>query len=121
MIGALTTLLGYQLAGEIVVHLLALPVPGPVVGMVLLFLSLWARGSAPEPLRDTASGMLQHFSLLFVPAGVGVMVHLQRVSGEVWPILVAVLASTALAIAVSALAMQWLIRMRHAAHGDAER
>ncbi len=110
MLGALTTLLVYQLIGEVLVQALALPVPGPVIGMLLLFVSLWVKGSIAGPLRDTANGILQHLSLLFVPAGVGVMVHFSRVSGEWLPILVAVLASTALAIAVSALTMQALMR-----------
>ncbi len=117
MLGALTTLLIYQLIGEVLVQMLAMPVPGPVIGMLLLFLSLWGRGGLPEPLRDTANGILQHLSLLFVPAGVGVMVHYSRVSGEWLPILVALLASTALAIAVSALAMQALMRGRNDAGG----
>ena len=112
VLGALTILLVYQLIGEVVVQLARLPVPGPVVGMLLLFVSLWVRGRIGEPLRDTANGILQHLSLLFVPAGVGVMVHFARVSGEWLPIIVAVLASTALAIAVSALVMQALVRGR---------
>ncbi len=110
MLGALTTLLIYQLIGEVLVQMLALPIPGPVIGMMLLFLSLWVKGGIPAALHDTANGILQHLSLLFVPAGVGVMVHFARVSGEWLPILVAVLASTALAIAVSALTMQALMR-----------
>ena len=117
MLGALTILLVYQLVGEVVVQLARLPVPGPVVGMLLLFVSLWVRGRIAEPLRDTANGILQHLSLLFVPAGVGVMVHFARVSGEWLPIVVAVLGSTALAIAVSALVMQALMRRRSGSGG----
>lgn len=113
MLGALTTLLIYQLIGEVLVQTLMLPVPGPVIGMLLLFLSLWLKGSIPEPLRDTANGILQHLSLLFVPAGVGVMVHFARVSGEWLAILVALLVSTALAIAATALSMQVLMRGRN--------
>lgn len=112
MLAAITTLLVYQLVGEVLVHFFALPVPGPVVGLLLLFLSLWAKGSIPEGLHTTANTILQHLSLLFVPAGVGVMVHVARVSGEIVPILVAVLGSTALAIAAAALTMQVLVR-RH--------
>ena len=110
MLGALTVLLVFQLIGEVIVQLTGLPIPGPVIGLLLLFLSLCARGSLAVPLRDTANGILQHLSLLFVPAGVGVMVHFARVSGEWLPILTAVLASTALAIAVSALVMRALMR-----------
>ena len=110
MLGALTILLVYQLIGEVIVQFTRLPVPGPVIGLLLLFLTLWLRGSLAAPLRDTANGILQHLSLLFVPAGVGVMVHFARVSGEWLPIIVAVLVSTALAIAVSALVMRALMR-----------
>ena len=110
MLGALTVLLVYQLIGEIIVQFLRLPIPGPVVGLLLLFLTLCLRGKLAEPLRDTANGILQHLSLLFVPAGVGVMVHFARVSGEWLPILLAVLISTALAIGVSALVMRALMR-----------
>jgi len=119
MLGALATLLVYQLIGEVLVLALALPLPGPVVGMLLLFVSLWAKGAIPEKLRDTANGLLQHLSLLFVPAGVGVMVHFARVSGEWLPLVVAVLASTALAIAAAALTMRLLMRQGASREGEA--
>jgi len=112
MLEAVTMLLVYQLVGEVLVHFFALPIPGPVIGMLLLFLSLYLKGSIPDALHETASTILQHLSLLFVPAGVGVMVHFSRVAGEIVPILLAVLGSTALAIAAAALTMQALIRVR---------
>ena len=112
MLGALTVLLVFQLLGEVLVHFAGLPIPGPVIGLLLLFLSLCVRGSLAAPLRDTANGLLQHLSLLFVPAGVGVMVHFSRVAHEWLPILVAIIVSTALAIGVSALVMQALMRGR---------
>lgn len=112
MLGPLTVLLVFQLIGEVTVQLAGLPIPGPVIGLLLLFLALCVRGSLAVPLRDTANGILQHLSLLFVPAGVGVMVHFARISGEWLPILAAVLVSTALAIAVSALVMRALMRGR---------
>ena len=72
MLGALTTLLVFQLAGEAVVLALGLPVPGPVIGMALRFAALAIRGALSDALRDTAQGLLAHLSVLFVPAGVGV-------------------------------------------------
>ncbi|MGV3629100.1 MAG: CidA/LrgA family protein [Betaproteobacteria bacterium] len=117
MLGALTVLLVFQLIGEVLVQFAGLPIPGPVIGLLLLFLSLCVRGSLAVPLRDTANGILQHLSLLFVPAGVGVMVHFSRVSGEWLPILAATIISTALAIGVSALVMQALMRGRSGGSG----
>jgi holin-like protein len=109
MINAITILLIYQLVGESLVLALGLPVPGPVVGMLLLFLSLLLRGGASPDLRDTAQGILQHLSLLFVPAGVGVMVHGGRVAAEWLPIVTALVLSTVATILVTALTMRFVL------------
>ena len=109
MLGALTLLLVYQLVGEVAVQLLHLPVPGPVLGMLLLFLTLILRGEASPTLHDTANGLLQHLSLLFVPAGVGVMVHGALISAEWLPIVVALIGSTALTMVVTALVLRALV------------
>jgi holin-like protein len=111
MLGALTILLVFQLAGEAISHGLDLSVPGPVIGLALLFVALIARGGATNDLRSTANGLLQHLSLLFVPAGVGVMVHLARLKQEWLPISIALIASTVLTIACTALAMRALMRL----------
>lgn len=108
MLGAFTLLLVYQLIGELLVYLTGLPVPGPVVGMLLLFVSLVARGAAPQWLRDTCQGLLAHLSLLFVPAGVGVLLHFQRLGAEWLPIAVALVSSTVITIGVTALVMRAL-------------
>ena len=114
MLGAVTLLLVFQLAGEALVLYFGIPVPGPVVGMLLLFASLVVKRGVPAAMRDTASGMLRHLSLLFVPAGTGILLHFSRIAGE-WPaILVALVGSTALCIGVTALTMQVLMRRRGA-------
>lgn len=113
MIGALTTFLLFQLAGEAIVLLLGLPLPGPVIGMALLFSGLVLRGEAPEPLRRTAGNLLQHLSLLFVPAGVGVMLHLGRLGDEWLAIAAALVLSTAITIAATALVLRALLRRRN--------
>lgn len=116
MLAAITLLLVYQLVGEIVVVALGLPVPGPVLGMALLFVTLVARGKVTEDLRDTASSLLRHLSLLFVPAGVGVMAHLGRLQHEWLPIAVSLVVSTLVTIAVTAFVMRALLARR--ARGD---
>ena len=110
MIGALTLLLVFQLVGEVLALVFALPVPGPVIGLALLFAAMVVKGQAPEHLRSTANGLLQHLSLLFVPAGVGVMAHLGRLREEWLPITVALVASAVLTVAATALTMRWLMR-----------
>ena len=108
MLAAITVLLVYQLVGEVIVQAAGLPVPGPVVGMLLLFLSLALRNGVPQRLQDTAQTLLSHLSLLFVPAGVGVMLHFHRLEAEWLPISVALVASTVITIGVTALVMRAL-------------
>lgn len=108
MLKALTLLLLFQLAGEAIALYFALPVPGPVIGMGLLFAGLALRGGPSAELRGTAQNLLQHLSLLFVPAGVGVMLHIQRIADEWLPIVVALVASTVASILVTALVLRAL-------------
>ncbi|MBU4520336.1 MAG: CidA/LrgA family protein [Gammaproteobacteria bacterium] len=110
MIPALATLLVFQLIGEALVRALAAPVPGPVVGMALLLLALVLRPSLLGAIQPTAQTLLQHLSLLFVPAGVGVMLHLQRLGDEALAIGVALVLSTLVGLGSAALTMAWLMK-----------
>jgi putative effector of murein hydrolase LrgA (UPF0299 family) len=105
MLSGLTTLLACQLAGELIVGLLGLPLPGPICGMALLFGGLLIRGSVPPPVAAVADGLMANLSLLFVPAGVGVMLHAALIGRDWLPISLALVVSTALSIAVTALVM----------------
>ena len=112
MLAGLTWLLVFQCLGEALARGLSLPVPGPVVGMLLLFVALRLRRRPVESLALAADGLLKHLSLLFVPAGVGVMLHFARVADEWLAIAVAIVGSTVLAIAATAITMSALIRRR---------
>jgi holin-like protein len=109
-LNGITLLLIYQLIGEVSARLLKLPIPGPVLGMLLLFISLLVRDSLAETIETATSALLSHLSLLFVPAGVGVMVHWGRIDHDWLPITVALVLSTLLSLALTALFMQVLIR-----------
>lgn len=108
MINTFATLLVFQAIGEAIAHGLSLAIPGPVIGMVLLFGYLMIKKDAVDKLAPTAQGLLRHLSLLFVPAGVGIMVHGQRIAAEWLPIVVALMVSTVAAILVTALVIRWL-------------
>jgi putative effector of murein hydrolase LrgA (UPF0299 family) len=91
MIASLSLILLCQLAGEVIVRGLGLPVPGPVLGLVFLLLLLLARDRfavlARGPLQgdgveNASRGLLAHLSLMFVPAGVGVVQKLDLVAAH---------------------------------------
>lgn len=110
MIASLSVLLICQLTGEVIVRALRVPVPGPVVGLALLFVVLVLRDRftllARGPLRDgavegTAKGMLAHLSLLFVPAGVGVVQQLDLVAQRGLAIFIILAASVLVTLLVT--------------------
>jgi holin-like protein len=89
MLSALTQLLIFQLVGEVTARGFNLPIPGPVLGMLFLFIALMIKGGPGKELQGTSQTLLQHLSLLFVPAGTGIMVHLNRVASEWLPLMLA--------------------------------
>ena len=110
MIPALLALLLCQLAGETAARALHLPLPGPVLGLVLMLALFALFPRLLAVVRPVAQGILAHLSLLFVPAGVGVVGHLGLLGESGLPILAALLVSTTLAIAVGALAFAAVAR-----------
>jgi holin-like protein len=111
MIHALIAILFCQLAGEAAARSLGLPVPGPVLGMVLMLAGLAASARLRDLIRPVAQGLLAHLSLLFVPAGVGVIGHLDRLGGQGAGLILALIASTVLAIAAGALTFAAVARL----------
>ena len=108
MIGlrGLAWLLALQSVGELLARWLALPVPGPVIGMLLLLLALRAP-AVREPVAVCANFLLSHLSLLFVPVGVGVMTHLGLVGQYGVRMLIVIVLSTWIGLGVTALALHW--------------
>jgi putative effector of murein hydrolase LrgA (UPF0299 family) len=108
MLAYLTLIFCCQLAGELAVTALGLPVPGPVVGMALLFVGLLIRGAIPKDLATVGDALISNLSLLFVPAGVGVMLHAGLLGRDWAPISAALVISAVLTIVVTARLMVWL-------------
>lgn len=105
----LACLLVLQAAGELVSRALALPVPGPVVGLLLLLVAL-RLPALREPVAAAAQALLAHLSLLFVPVGVGVVAHLGLVGAHGPRLLVVIVLSTWIGMVVTALlARAWLV------------
>jgi holin-like protein len=106
MVQGVLTLLALQLFGEVLARAFRLPVPGPVIGLLLLVMVLSWRGHAPDWLAGAADGLLRHLSLLFVPAAAGVVLHLDRLRGEAFALGTALVLSTLFGL----LAAAWTTR-----------
>lgn len=109
MLEAIAVLLVCQLIGELVVVGLGIPLPGPVIGMAILFFGLMIYGKVPESLGNISKGILDQLSLLFVPAGVGVMTHLTLLGEEWIPITTSLVISTLVTLGLTGVMMQKLV------------
>ena len=79
-------LLAFLYAGNSISALLHLPVPGSMLGMVMLAAALRFRLVRPEWVRPAADVLVRHMSLLFIPAGVGVMAYAGLIRREWLPL-----------------------------------
>jgi putative effector of murein hydrolase LrgA (UPF0299 family) len=121
MIAAFAGIFGCQLLGEFIVRAFALPLPGPVLGMFLLFVALVLRGgtggkgaggkdagAVPKQIGAAADGLLGHLSLLFVPASVGLMRYFDLLAANALTLILALSISTVLAMAATAFTFRLL-------------
>jgi holin-like protein len=134
MIPALTLLLGCQLAGEAFARLFAVSVPGPVMGLALLFIGLQLRDRwrtrkqtvidiaalDATPLGLVAGVILANLSLLFVPAGVGIVRHAGTLLAHGTGLILALVVSTALSLAVTAIVFRVVARAVNSQAVDVE-
>jgi holin-like protein len=118
LVGGLAVLMLFQLVGEIIVTVVGLPIPGPVVGMALLFGALLITGGPTQGLDRAAQGLIDHLSLMFIPAGSGIVAYIALLRQELLPIGVALLGSTLVTIAVSAVVMHILVRWTSRSKGS---
>lgn len=111
MLAGIIALLACQLVGELAVRLTGAPVPGPVIGMLLYLVVLQLRKpSRDHPLVQGPDLLLRHLHLLFVPAGVGIVVYLAEIQDFALPIAVGLLGSWLIGIVVTGLVVKVLLR-----------
>mgnify|MGYP002622808671 FL=1 len=111
LVPALSVILLCQLAGETATRLLGLAVPGPVLGMALLLALLATQPRLREIVAPVAEGILRHLSLFFVPAGVGIVTHLDQLGTQALALATAILISTVLSLLAGAGAFLLVARL----------
>ncbi|MCY7294580.1 CidA/LrgA family protein [Alteromonas sp. a30] len=119
----------FQLIGEVVQKLLQLTFPGPVIGLILLVIFLLVTDNTPlklisKPFENevvrTAEGILSYLSLLFVPIGVGVVIHISLIEDQLLQVLVLLFVGTLATIGVTAWVMQLIQKRKQGAAHDNE-
>jgi len=100
---AIFLLIVLQLLGETIVQLSGLPVPGAIIGLILLYAMLMWRGEISDEMSRTSGFLLQNLGVLFVPAGVGVIAYLPLLATQWWIIALVLFISVCATIAITGL------------------
>ena len=110
MLYAFLALLVLQWVGEVLVQSLGLPLPGALVGALLLLMGLLLLGRLPKALEQTSGALLQNLMLLFIPIVAGVMLHFERIASEWLPFLASGIGGAVLTLLVTAAVFRWLLQ-----------
>lgn len=93
-------IISFSYLGEIVSKLFNLPIPGSVIGMLLLFAALYFKVVKVEEVDTVGTFLLDNLSILFLPAGVGIMVYFPVIRETWWSLLIITVITTVLTMAV---------------------
>jgi holin-like protein len=116
MLNSLSTLLVCQMTGELVARAAHISIPGPLLGMLLLFAWLLLRGGPSPELDRFSRDLLSWLALLFVPAATGLVVGLNQLAADWWRIALAIVGSTVAGLATTAWVMSSLDRIFSRSH-----
>ncbi|NHC08915.1 MULTISPECIES: CidA/LrgA family protein [Stutzerimonas stutzeri group] len=119
LLRGLTWLVLFQLLGTVLNVLLVPMLPGPIIGLLLLFAALLLRGSASESLQVAASSLLRYLPLLLVPPAVGVMVYTEAILQDFWAIVGVLVISLLISLVFTGWLMQALIQRQSRRREDA--
>jgi holin-like protein len=118
MLNSIFVILFFQLVGEFIQKFLELSVPGPVIGLFLLLIILLMnkKNYYKIPINfqinliNSAENLLNYLPLLFIPVGVGVVMHLSLLEDNLVPVMLVIIIGTLLTLAVTAFVMDKLLK-----------
>ncbi|MGM9935070.1 CidA/LrgA family protein [uncultured Clostridium sp.] len=94
--------------GVILQSALSLPIPGTVLGLIILFLGLYSGIIKVEMIEDMCEILISHMSFLFIPAGVGLITSFSLINGKIIAFSLIILISTVIVWVVTAYVVKFL-------------
>ncbi|HAG43125.1 MAG TPA: CidA/LrgA family protein [Clostridium sp.] len=94
--------------GEAISSLLNLPIPGNVLGMLLLLLALMTKIIEPKAIEDICNYFLSNLAFFFIPASVGVLGCFDILRGNIFKILLVCVVTTIIVLLVTAYTVQFV-------------
>ena len=103
-------ILGIYLVGELLSTSLHLPIPGNILGMVILFILLFTKIVKVDNISNVTNFLLDHLAFFFIPAGVGLMASLGIIKSTWWQLLIVCILTTTIIIGVTGIIVQSISR-----------
>ena len=100
--------LGIYLIGEILSSTLSLPIPGNILGMVILFVLLCTKTIKVDQISNVTNFLLDHLAFFFIPAGVGLMSSMGIIKATWLQLLIVCIVTTIVIIAVTGITVQFV-------------
>ena len=114
-------ILGIYLIGEILSSTLSLPIPGNILGMVILFVLLCTKTIKVDQISNVTNFLLDHLAFFFIPAGVGLMSSMGIIKATWLQLLIVCIVTTIVIIAVTGITVQFVAeRKKNNADGKSE-
>ena len=110
MLSGIVTLLLFTVIGNLISDGLKLPVPGSVIGLILLVAYIQLKGGVDEPLEKVSQFCIRYLAVLFVPGCVGIFFLTDLLQQQWLPLSLAILVATPVSLVLTALLMQWLLK-----------
>ncbi len=101
---------GIYLLGEFISSMLHLPIPGNILGMIILFILLYTKVIKVDSISNITNFLLDHLAFFFIPAGVGLMTSLGIIKSTWWQLLLVCILTTTIVIGVTGIVVQAISR-----------
>ncbi|WP_435088280.1 CidA/LrgA family protein [Candidatus Pelagibacter bacterium nBUS_29] len=118
MLKSLFFIFSFQLFGEAIQKFFEINIPGPVIGLILLLLVFIFFLKSPTPYKkikqeisETSHQIINYLSLLFVPIGVGVVMHINYLGDNLFKILAIIVIGTLASLVFTAFVMEKIIKL----------
>lgn len=105
-------LLSIYFVGEIISKGLNLPIPGNIIGMILLFILLSTNVLKVEKVENLANFFLDHLAFFFIPAAVGLMTSFASLKGSIFKIILLCILTTIIVISVTAVTVEFICKRK---------
>jgi holin-like protein len=106
-------IIGIYILGEFISKSFSLPIPGNILGMIILLILLLTNIIKVEKIENISNFFLDHLSIFFIPSGVGLITSFTSIRNNFLAIILICLITTVLVIAATGRIVQAVMRLKN--------